>query len=289
MIDVRDMREIEPFVIPETGMAEGFNHIALCERSAEKVAGVNDIASGQVSQESRTLGEVQMATEQAFVRMDAIIRRFQEFMEDLGQVRLAIWKRCLAEQPDGVEAPQSLLVGLEGRGVSIDQYLPEKKITAQLLDGAFRFKPNGSVETADKTRLRADFTNALAMLPRLVQTFPSLIPMLQSPQAARSMMRHFLQLWNIPNQQAFLGSPAQDLLQTQQMAMLPAGMPMQPNPMMGGQPGMPPGMPGQPTPPGMAPGGSPQGGNPIQMLAAKLAATHGMPPPGLVPGPTQPQ
>lgn len=294
VIDVRDMREIEPFVIPEVGMQEGFTHIAMCERNAEKVAGVNDIAAGQVSEQSRTLGEVQMATEQAFVRMDAIIRRFNEFMEPLAEARHVIWKRCLAEQEGGIDAPQSLLAGMEGRGVSIDQYLPDKKITAQLLDGAFRFKPKGSVETADKGRLRNDFTNAMKMLPQMLQMCQAL-----PPAAGRALLREFLTLWNIPTQ-GFLGSPEQDLLGQQQanlmpsplfqpppmMGMAPPGMPMNGPPQGGGQsgpPGMPPGMP-----PG-APGGPQPGANPLTALAAQLAQKFGHPPPGLAPGPQGPQ
>jgi hypothetical protein len=136
VIDVRDMREIEPVQIPDVTPAM-LQWEQTCERTAERLAGVNDIASGQVSQESRTLGEVQMATEQSFVRMDLIVHRFQEAMQELGEVRHEIWKRALADQSDGLDAPPSMIAGLEGRGMSIDEFLPDKKITAQLLSGRF--------------------------------------------------------------------------------------------------------------------------------------------------------
>lgn len=262
VIDVRDMREIEPFIVQDV-TAPLVQWEQNCERTAERLAGVNDIASGQVSTQDRTLGEIQMATEQSFVRMDLIVRRAQEALEELAQIRHAIWKRTLAEQPDGIDAPQSLMSSLEGRGVSIDQFLPDKKITAQLLDGAFRFKPHGSVETADTNKLRADFISAMQALPMLLQAFPQLVPMFQTPQAARAMGRTFLRVFRVENQQAFLGSPAQDLQQTLMTQMLPmlqqamGGMtPGGPAPI--GVPGMPPpGSAALPPPPGAPPAAGP--------------------------------
>lgn len=241
VIDVRDMREIEPVQLPEFGLNYADARIQSCERTAERLAGVNDIASGQVSAESRTLGEVNMATEQSFVRMDLIVRRFQEAMEDIAQIRHAIWKRTLASQPDGVEAPRSLMQGLEGRGVAIEEAMPDKKVTAALLEGAFRFRPYGSVQTADPSRRRADLMAFMDSIGKLGQAFPVMGQMLANPAAGRALFREFLQAFAIPNRQVFLGSPAQDLAQQQ---MMPPQMPM-----MGmgggiGPPGtLPPGMP----------------------------------------------
>jgi hypothetical protein len=263
VIDVRDPRELKPMEVPDVP-ASVFNHMQMCERTAERLAGVNDVASGQVSQETRTLGEIQMATEQSFVRMDLIIRRFQESLEDLYQIRHAIWKRVLAEQPDGIDAPQSLVVGLEGKGESIDQFMPDKKITAQLLDGAFRFKPHGSVETADTGKLRSDFIGAMQFLPQLLAAFPQLQMQFRGPQAGRAMAQQFVRLFRIPNPQAFIGSPAQDMQQALGAPGMPPGMvtgavpvgaptPFAP---MGGVAG-PPGPPGAPPMPGPPPGGMP--------------------------------
>ena len=185
--------------------------------------------------------------------MDLIVRRFQEKLEDVAQIRHAIWKRVLAEQPGGVEAPESLVAGLQGRGVSIDAYLPDGKITAALLDGPFRFKPYGSVETSDLNRQRQDFVSGLQVLGPLLQAFPMLAMMFQTPQAARAMGRQYLRVFRIPNPQAFLGSPSQDM--SQQMAIDGMPMPaMAPPPGMG-MPGMGMNMPGMGMPPGMPLGG----------------------------------
>lgn len=244
VIDVRAMNEIEPVVVPQQ-TAGAFTHIQMMERNAERVAGINDVASGQVAQESRTLGEVNMATEQSFVRMDLIVKRFQEAIEDIYQIRHAIWKRTLAENQSGVDVPDSLKVGLEGRGVPIEA-LPNGKFDAALLEGSYRFKPHGSVETADKAKQRATFVQAMQFLPQFLQGV-QMLSATGGPQAGKVLMRMFLHLFQLGNMQAFLGTASA------QPPMMP-GMPP-------GMPGMPPGLalgPGAPLPPGMGqPGGMP--------------------------------
>jgi hypothetical protein len=214
VIDVRQMEEIQPVEVPDY-TASVMNHIQMCEQTAERVVGVNDISAGQVSSESRTLGEVQMATAASEIRMKQIIRRFQESMEDIAQIRHAILKRTVAEAQDGIEPPQSMMASLEGRGVDIMSAMPDKKVTAELLEGVFRFKPRGSVETADPLRQQQQMVSMVQMLPALLQMFPFMGPMFQTPQAARAMGREFLKIFRVENTQAFLGSPAQDLMQTQ--------------------------------------------------------------------------
>lgn len=254
VIDVRSMQEIEPMVVPDF-TDPVLKHIQMMESTAERLAGINDVAAGQVTTQTKTLGEVQMATEQSFVRMDLIVRRAQEAVEDIYQIRHAIWKRTLAEQPDGLEPPATLLNSLEGRGVDIDQYLPDKKITAQLLDGAFRFKPHGSVQTADPSARRQQWISFLQILPMLLQQFPM---QGQNPiTMSRAIWRETLRSFGVENVQAFIGSPANDLQATimgNVMPMLMGG---------GGLPGMPPGIQ---TPPGMPPPpGPPMGPPPMPM------------------------
>ena len=257
VITVRDHREIEQQEVTDVP-ASVYQNIERCEATAERLAGVNDIASGQVSQDSRTLGEVQMATEQSFVRMDLIVRRFQEAMEDVGQIRHSIWQRTLAATPGGAEAPASMMTGLQAQGASIDQYLPGGKVTAALLEGAFRFRPFGSVDTADPNKRLQMLMQFLQGLPMLLQVFPMNAPQFATPQAARAMMREFLRAFKIQNQQAFLGSPMADLMQQQMLNQLPQPPAIPPPPMMG-PPGMGPGMPppGMMPPPGAVPPGMP--------------------------------
>jgi len=221
VIDVRDMNEVQGMDLPRLTNA-AFQHIQMSEKIAERIAGVNDIAAGQVNQEQRTLGEVRMATANAEIRMDAIIRRFQEAMETIGEIRHAIWKRTLADRQEEMELPQSVILNLEGRGASIDQFLPDKKMTAALLQGAFRFKPRGSVETADPHLQRQDLIQMLQiLLPN-----PLFAPFFMNPMAARSLLRQALRVFRVENTQAILGSATQDLLgQGGLPGMVPPGMP----------------------------------------------------------------
>jgi hypothetical protein len=224
-ISVRDMREVEPFQIPDVP-ASLMQRETVMERTAERLAGVNDIAAGQTVQSGdKTLGEVQMATEQSFVRMDLVIRRFQEAMEDLAQIRHEILKRSVAEQPEGIEVPESVQVGLESRG----QAVPGGRMTAAMLEGRFRFKPRGSVETADPRALRMDFTQMMQAFPPFMQMV-MMIGQTFGPAAARSMLDQFVRVYRIPNRAAFVG--------------MGAG-PTQP-PMGMGQPMLPPGAPQAP-------------------------------------------
>lgn len=240
--------------------------IERAERTAERLAGVNDIASGASNDSApTTLGEEQMRTAASEVRIELIVKRFQEAMEDVWQVRHAIWKRTLAESPKGIDAPQSVLIGLEGRGVPIEQYMPDGKITAAMLDGPFRGKPYGSVETSDLGRERNNLLGLMQALGIAVQTFPLLAPMFATPGAARAIARQILRVYRVPNPQAFLGSPSQDMQQQMLINQMPPGSTIPALPPMGmGAPGMA-GPPGAPPLPGNAPPmpPPPPGGMPV--------------------------
>jgi hypothetical protein len=135
----------------------------------------------------------------------------------------------LAENPEGVEAPESVMVGLESRGVPIQG----NKITAAMLEGNFRFKPRGSVETADPRAMRADFVQMMQAFAPFMQTL-QMVGAVFGPQAARAMLDQFVRVFRIQNRAAFVG--------------MQAG-PQQPGmPGMGGQPMLPGQMPMAPGP-----------------------------------------
>jgi hypothetical protein len=233
VIDVRDMREIEPVQVPDVP-ASVIQREQTMERTGERLAGINDISSGQFATQDKTLGEIQMATEQSFVRMDLVIRRFQEAMEDLAQIRHAIWTRVVAQEAGGIEPPSTIMTGLEARGME----LPNGRVTAALLEGDFRFKPRGSVETADPRAMRMDFVQFMQMFPGIVQMVPMMMQTF-GPEAVRAFFDWMIRVMRIPNRQAFLGGMAQQMA-AQLQPPSPPGVP--------GQPGLPP---GPPTPPGL--------------------------------------
>ena len=256
VITVRDMNEVQGMDVPDLTQPaiEREREVLM---ASERVAGINDIALGTVPQESRTLGEVNLVAEQSFVRMDEVIKNLQETLEELGAVRHAIWARTLAEMPEGMELPRGVLVGLESRGVPVEEALPDRRVMAKAMDAKYRFKPRGSVETADVTRQRSDLMTFLAVLPQLVTFWPAVGQMLSgNAQAARAVLEQALRLFRFPDRQAILGNDAQ-------AAMQQAMQPQQAPPMAGGPgPGGMPSIPGMPMAGGPMPGAPPAGSAP---------------------------
>lgn len=248
VIDVRNMEEVQPFVVPDMSQP-AIEREANILQASERIAGINDVALGTTASQDRTLGEVNLVAEQSFVRMDEVIKNLQETLEELGQVRHVIWKRALAEMPDGLPIPEGVLVGLEQRGTDVQGMLgADRQMVARAMEGAFRFKPRGSVETADLNRQRSDYVSFLQVLPQLLQFFPALGQLIAGkPEAARAFLEQALRLFRFPDRQAILGSDMQQALATamQPQPMMPGAMP--------GQPGMPPQVPGQPPQMGAPP------------------------------------
>lgn len=205
-IYVRDMNEVMPMEMPdlsaplniwEQGVLDG------CERTM----GVTDIATGVTPSQDRTLGERQMQAGYSEVRMALVVKRLQESMEELGQIRHAIWKNVLADQGE-MEIPQSAMAGIEARGIDVS-LIPGGTITAELLAGKYKFKPRGSVETADNGKLRQDFVQMMQMLPALMQVNPMIAASWQTPEAARALNEQLVKLFRFPDRQAVLGMPGQ--------------------------------------------------------------------------------
>lgn len=242
IITVGDPREVEPMQFPDqTGPA--IERIRDTERAGERLSGINDASAGVTSQQSRTLGEVNLITEQSLGRTTEAVKNLQETLEDIAQVRHLMWKRALAEMgAEGLETPPSLLQGLEMRGVDIDHYMPNRRFTAQMLEGAFRFKPRGSVENADRNRQRYDFSTSFQAIAAISKVNPMIAALLSTPQAAKALLEQWIRLFGVQDKQAFLGS---DALQAAQQAMAPPPLPA---------PGMPVG-PGGPSPQTAPPAG----------------------------------
>jgi hypothetical protein len=226
--------------------------------AAERMAGMNDVALGQTPTESRTLGETQLVTEQSFVRQEERIRNLQETMETLFQVRHILWQRAL-ENGARMTMPDSTVRTLEYRGID----LADGGITADDLAGTFRGKPRGSVETADKGRLRGDYNEFLTVLGGLTKMWPPLAQVVVTPQAMSELLEQAMRLYNIGDRQTFL-TPLK------QMALMP---PAPPPPTVPGM--LPPGM----APPGQAPPGPPMppGAQP-PMMPPPLPMPGGPPP-----------
>lgn len=248
VIDVRDMKEIEAMQIPPLTDA-ALRREQEAVQASERIAGMNDVVvTGSSTTGDATLGEFEERQQAVAIRMDEVIKNFQEALEDLGQIRNAIWLRSIQESAKygGTYAPAHIFEGLDERGGDVCK---DGKIDPSMLEGTFRFKPHGSSETADKAKQRGDYIQFLQGLPILFQTWPVLAQSVgQNPQAAKSAIEQMLRLFNIPDKQAWLGNIEQ-MMQPAQIDPM-TGQPMGPPPMMG-MAGMPPGMPG--APPGLPP------------------------------------
>jgi len=245
VIDVRDMKEVEAMQFPQMTDV-GLKREQEAVNASERLVGINDVALGQSSQNSQTLGELEIRTEQSFVRMDEVMKHLQEPLEELGQIRNAIWQRAIEESAKygGTYAPAHVFEGLDERG---GDPCKDGKIDPTMLEGTFRFKPHGSTDTANKAKQRGDYIQGLQALAVLFQTWPLLAQTVgQNAQAAKSAVEHWLRLFNIPDKQAWLGNIEQ-MMQPQipGMPMMPGMPPMPGAPPNGGPPGLPPGLPPQ--------------------------------------------
>jgi hypothetical protein len=207
VIYVRDMDEVQAMDLPEPPQSlNDWERVIL--DACERTMGVTDIASGVTASQDRTLGERQLQTGYSEVRMNLVVKRIQESMEELAQINHVIWKRVLATQGD-MDIPQRAMAGIEARGLDVN-LVPGGKMTADLLDGKFKFKPRGSVETADHNKLRADFAQMLQALTGAAQINPMVAASWQTPNAARALNERIVTLFKFPDRQAVLGMPGQE-------------------------------------------------------------------------------
>jgi hypothetical protein len=220
VIYVRDMREVEQMVVADVPQSVNQWEQTIFD-AAERSMGVNDVASGIQSDANRTLGEVQMRTGASEVRIGLLVKRLQESMEELGQIRHVIWKRALVSQ-GAIEASGTVMAGLEARGQDVSSLLSDGKVTPDLLEGKFKFKPRGSVDTADNGRNRADFVQLMQMLPAMFQANPTAAAAWQSPRAATALNEQVVKLFKFSDRQAILGMPGQAAGQTSQLLADPA-------------------------------------------------------------------
>lgn len=253
VLDVRDHNEVKAMQIPDVPQSAVLRENSILQ-AHERVSGQNDIAIGGSPEVGRTATEINVRTEQSFVRMDEAIRLIQETNEDLGQLRHQIYVRMLEDEQDGIEPPSSLVRSLEMKGAQI----PVGKITADMIKGTFRFKPRGSTATADLNREQQSYNQWLETMGHLAQMFPPLMALFSRDDAVRALLEQGLRVNRVRDRQAFLP---------------PVGTPIMPPPMLPGLPGQ---MPGQPALPGAPPA---PGAAPASMPPQLQALLGGVPPP----------
>lgn len=224
VITVRDLNEIKQLDVKDVpnSIMSALNMVL---SAAERISGQNDISTGHLAQQDRTLGEVKLTTEQSWIRIDEVVKNFQEGMEDLFDLLLIIWRNKLEQEPEAL--PGEIAASMTERGIQID----DKTITADVLAGTFRGKPHGSVDGSDYSKMRVDFAQMLTALTQLSQTVPALQAHLNQAPVVRSIVSQLARMYRWPDRANLVGTFT--------------GEPPPP------PPPSPPGMPG--APPGAAP------------------------------------
>lgn len=231
VIPVRDLNELKQLEIRDVPTSI-ITALTMVLSAAERLSGQNDTTTGHMAQQDRTLGEVKLVTEQSFVRIDEVVKNFQEGMEDLFDLHHIIWKNKLEQEPEPI--PGEILSSMNERGIQI----PDQTVTADLLAGVFRGKPHGSVESADYSKMRQDLAQLMTVLTQLSQAVPALGMHLNNPTVIRSIVSQIARVYRWPDRQnlvaTFNGQPP------------PPPMPMQGGPgapMAGAPPNVTPAIP----------------------------------------------
>lgn len=239
VIDVDQKDEISQVAIkdmPESGLIRGREVL----QAAERVSGSSDIvSSGVVEGANPTATQIASSAAYSNARLEEQVTLGQEALENVYELRHLMLIRML-EFNEGMEVDQSVADRLKDRGFE----LPDGKVTAELLKGPWRFKPRGSVESADPVLVQKKFQQRYGDLMMLVKTFPALQGRMQDPALADAALQDWADVHKPRDRQAFL-KPAPPPAP-------PAGGPF------GGAPMAPGALPAGMAPPGM-PGGIPPG------------------------------
>lgn len=220
VLDVRDPNEIRMLQGIEDVPASVMQWKADVRTDGDRLLGTNDTALGQDTQETKTLGEVQLRAGYSEVRMNVILKRLSESLEEVWLAMHTIWKRTL-QQRQGLPPTRAMVVGSMAQGITIEGVGTDGSVTPELLDGTYWAKPKGSVETADLNRQRQDFNAMLATLPALAQMNPTIGALFATVPAAKSLVKTMLKVNRVQDVQSFTGPEQHDVFEAmeQQQAM----------------------------------------------------------------------
>jgi hypothetical protein len=235
VMDVRDSGDVEAFSIPDVP-SSAIHREGTVLSASERVSGLTDSASGVHPQQDRTLGEVQTVTSSSLVRIDEIIHNLQEPMEELFDVRHEIWRRTLRTQGSD-SIPTSLQAALESRGAK----LPAEGFDPAILDGTFRGKPHGSVESADPGSMRNNFNTFLTAIQQMTQSVPAFSAMLSDVGVVKAIFTEAMRLYNWENKSAITDALAKFEEMVRNAPPPQPGAPQDPNnPQAQAEPTLPP-------------------------------------------------
>lgn len=209
-------------------------------QASERVSGASDIvSSGVVEGANPTATQIANSAASSNSRLEEQVSLAQESVEQLYQLRHAILVRML-EFNEGQELDEGVYSSLTDQGFE----LPEGKVTADMMKGAWRFKPRGSVESADPVLIERKFQQKWAALFTLAKSSPYVAMQLQDPEVGAAMLKDWADTYRPRDRAPFLKPPPAPAM-----------------PQMGGPFGGQPMAPGQ-LPPGMMPPPAPMAAGP---------------------------
>lgn len=185
---VRSKEDVFPLLIPDVP-SSAVHREGTVIAASERISGLVDEASGSHPREERTLGEVKIVTTSSLVRVEEIVKHLQEAMEDLFSLRHEIYVRTERENPEPF--PSGLMAALEDSGMR----LPKGPIDVTMLEGTFRGKPHGSVESADRTVQRQDFIGFLTAFGQYAQAVPTAAAVLSDPGVTAAIMNQAMRIF----------------------------------------------------------------------------------------------
>ena len=224
-----DIQQLHVADVPNSVVEQEHGLVA----AKERVGGLSDTSIGVQSAERRTLGENQLVAGGSAVRVKAALGHFRKAIQHVMELRHQIWIDTLEADHNGLEAPAGVLQALSVGG----QALQDGRFTAAQLKGKFRFKPYGSVETADPSQRIQYFNQGMIALGNLAKVSPPLGTILQNFEVAKAIAEEWARVYKVRNRMAFIKA----LQPPPQMALPPTGGIDAPPPMQGDQ-GLPPQM-----------------------------------------------
>lgn len=198
-LTVRSHEDIRPVVIPDVPQSVIAREQGQLQ-AAERLSGLSDVAmSGATPDAKRTATEINTVSSASYARVDESVKRVQGSIELVYALRHRIYRRMLSSPwyADGIPATTSVTNGLGRYGVQTSDGETYKFTLADLPE-AVRFKPKGSVETANKIQARQDIAEAFKALTALAQTFPQVgMALQQNPRIGIHLANEVLRLYGL--------------------------------------------------------------------------------------------
>jgi hypothetical protein len=224
VITVRDHNEVKQMQITDVPQSVIYM-LRDITAAKERVGGLSDIgAIGSGDRQSQTLGQDQLVAHASAVRVEEPLGYLRKAIAHVMQLRHAIWVETL-EAEGGIEAPEAVVSRLAMAG----NELTDGKFTADKLKGRFRFKPYGSVDSADAGARMQYYNQGLIALGNVAKMFPMVSLIFQNQDVAVRIVQEWARVYKVRDVNVFLKA-----LQPPQQPMLPqasgmsAGDPMHP-------------------------------------------------------------